>query len=181
MNAYLRKIVEEIGIEINKHFLQFPIKPCHYCVDRFIHDKLIYHKDLFYFFLRYPNTQGICCSYTPYRTYLNPPSNAIFVEFYEYVPKENNYLMKVLLLYLEFFYYSGLSVPTFVELYLFGAIKCIKENDVRFWMLFEKCTMAYFTSFYGNHSTFVINNPIFFFAPFFQCCFGLSNLIDFYC
>ncbi len=68
----------------------------------------------------------------PYKTCLNPPSNAIFVESYEYVLKEDNYLMKVLLPYLEFFHYIGLNVPTFVELYPFDAIRCIKENDVRF-------------------------------------------------
>ncbi len=36
----------------------------------------------------------------PYRTYLNMPFNAIFVESYEYAPKENNYLMKNLFSYL---------------------------------------------------------------------------------
>jgi hypothetical protein len=33
----------------------------------------------------------------PYRTYLNLPFNAIFVKSYEYVPKQDNYLMKILL------------------------------------------------------------------------------------
>jgi hypothetical protein len=41
--------------------------------------------------------------------------NAIFVESYEDLPKEDNYLMKTLLLYLEFLHYFG--IPTFVELY----------------------------------------------------------------
>jgi hypothetical protein len=59
-------------------------------------------------------------------------SNAIFVESYERVAKKDNYLMKTLLPYLEFLHYSGLNVPTFVELYPFGAIKSIKEDDVRF-------------------------------------------------
>jgi hypothetical protein len=36
---------------------------------------------------------------TPYITCLNPLSNAIFVESYEYSPKEDIYLMKVLILY----------------------------------------------------------------------------------
>jgi hypothetical protein len=73
----------------------------------------------------------------PYRTCLNPPSNAIFVEFYEYTPKEDNYLMKTLLPYLKFFHYSGLSVPSFVELYPFGAIKSIKEDNIKFRMLLK--------------------------------------------
>jgi hypothetical protein len=67
-----------------------------------------------------------------YKTCLNLPFNAIFVESYEYTPKEDNYLMKILLLYLEFFHNFGLSVPTFVKLYPFGAIRSIKEGDVKF-------------------------------------------------
>jgi hypothetical protein len=66
MHAYLKKIVEDMSIEIdlqrimgqylckiNKHFLQFPIKSCHYRVDRLTHDKLIYHKNIFDFFPKY--------------------------------------------------------------------------------------------------------------------------------
>jgi hypothetical protein len=76
------------------------------------------------------------------------PFNAIFVESYEYVPKEDNYLMKILLPFLEFFHYFGISVFTFVELSPFGIIRSIKEDDVRFQTLFEKCTMACFASLY---------------------------------
>ncbi len=52
MHAYLKKIVEKMSIEIdlqrimgqdlckiNKHFLQFPIKSSHYCVDCLTNDK----------------------------------------------------------------------------------------------------------------------------------------------
>jgi hypothetical protein len=72
--------------KINKHFLQFPIKLGHYHVDRLTHDKLIYHKNLFDFSPRYPNIHlgnTLLVNNTPYKTYLNPPSNAIFVESYE--------------------------------------------------------------------------------------------------
>jgi hypothetical protein len=68
----------------------------------------------------------------PYKTYFNPPFNVTFVESYEYAPKEDNYLMKTLLPYFEFLHYSGLSVPTFVELYPFGTIRNIKKNNVIF-------------------------------------------------
>jgi hypothetical protein len=68
----------------------------------------------------------------PYKTYMDPPFNAIFAELYEYTLKEDNYLMKTLLPYLEFLHYYGLSVSTFVEFYPFDAIESIKENDVRF-------------------------------------------------
>jgi hypothetical protein len=63
MNAYLKKITKETGIEINlqrimgldlrkinKHFLQIPIKVGHYRINCLPHDKLIYHKNLFDFF-----------------------------------------------------------------------------------------------------------------------------------
>ncbi len=159
MIAYLRKITKETGIEIdlqrimgwdlcriNKHFLQFPIIVSYYRVDHLTHDKFIYHKNRSNFFPRYPNTHlgnTLLVNNTPYRTCLNPPFFVIFVESYEYAPKMDNYLMKILLLYFEFFHNSRLNVPTFVEFYLFGTIK---ENDGRFWM-FEKCTMAYFCQF----------------------------------
>jgi hypothetical protein len=108
---------------------------------------------------------------TPYKTCLNLPSNAIFVESYEYAPKKDNYLMKTLLPYLKFFHYFGLSVPTFVELYPFGAIRSIKEDDVRFRTLFEKCTMVRSTNFYKNRSTFVVSSPNIFFCSFLTILF----------
>jgi hypothetical protein len=110
MHAYLKKIVEEMSIEINlqrimgqdlckinKHFLQFPIKSGHYCVDCLTHDKLIYPNNISNFFLKYLDIHlgnTLLVNDTPYRTYMNPPSNAIFVESYEYMPKEDNYLIK---------------------------------------------------------------------------------------
>jgi len=42
---------------------------------------------------------------------MNPPSNAIFVESYEYMPKEDNYVMKTLLPYLKFLHYFSLLFP----------------------------------------------------------------------
>ncbi len=98
----------------------------------------------------------------PYKTFLNPPFNVIFVESYEYTPKEDNYLMKTLISYLKFLHYIELNVFTFMELYPSSTIKSIKEDDVKFWTLFEKCTMACFASFCRNHSTFVIRSANFF-------------------
>jgi len=69
---------------------------------------------------------------TPYRTYQNPPFNVIFIEYYEDVPKEDNYLLKTFLPYFKKFHYSGLIVLTFVEFYHFGVIRSIEENDVKF-------------------------------------------------
>jgi hypothetical protein len=68
MNAYLRKIVKDLGIEINlqriigqdlckinKHFPQFPFKIDFNLVDCLTSDKTIYHKNLSNFFPRYHN------------------------------------------------------------------------------------------------------------------------------
>jgi hypothetical protein len=103
MHAYLKKIVEEMNIEIelqrimgqiickiNKHFVQFPIKSNRYCVNHLTHDKLVYHKNISNFFTRNLDTHlgnTLLVDDMPYRTCLNPPCNAIFVESYEHVPK----------------------------------------------------------------------------------------------
>jgi hypothetical protein len=52
-----------------------------------------------------------------YKNCLNLPFNVIFVETYEDLPKEDNYLMKTLLLYLKVLHYFKLNVFTFVEFY----------------------------------------------------------------
>jgi hypothetical protein len=158
----LQRIMGQYLCKINKHFLQFPIKSCYYRVDRFTHDKLIYHKNIFDFLPKYHDIHfgnTLLVDDMPYKTYLNPPSNAIFVESYEYMPKEDNYLMKTLLPYLEFLQYSRLSVPTFVEFYSFSTIRSIKDDDGRFWMLFAKCTMVYSTNFCRNCSTSLVSSP----------------------
>ncbi len=79
---------------------------------------------------------------TPYKTCQNPPFNVIFIESYEDMLEEENYLLGTFLPYLESFHYFGFNVPTFVENYPFGAIRSLKEDDVKFWTLFEKCTMV---------------------------------------
>ncbi len=54
------------------------------------------------------------------------------VKSYEYVPKEDNYLMKIIFLYLKFFHNFGFSVSTFVEFYPFNTIRSIKDDNVGF-------------------------------------------------
>jgi hypothetical protein len=85
MNAYLRKIAKEIGwnlCKINKHFLQFPFKRDYIHADCPTCDEIIYHKNLSNFFPSYLNTHlgnTLLVDNMPYRTYLNPPFNAIFL------------------------------------------------------------------------------------------------------
>jgi hypothetical protein len=142
--------------------------------------KTIDDKKLFDVFPKYPSTHlgnTLLADDMPYKACLNPPFNVIFVKSYEYMPKEENYFMKTLLMYLKFIHYFGLSVPTFVELYPFGTIKSLKEDDVKFQMLFEKCTMACSTNFCGNHSTSIVNSPNYYCFKFFL---GFPNFTDLY-
>jgi hypothetical protein len=77
-----------------------------------------------------------------YKSCQNPPFNVIFIESYEDMPKEENYLLGIFLPYIESFHYSEFTVATFVENYAFDAIRSLKKDDVKFWTLFEICTMA---------------------------------------
>jgi hypothetical protein len=105
----------------------------------------------------------------------NPPFNAIFIESYEDVPQDDNYFLGTFLPHLKLFHYYGLIVPTFIKDYPFGAIKNLKEDDVKCQTLFEKCTMAYITNFCRNQLTFVVNSKK---NPF---CFLSSNpFLDFF-
>jgi hypothetical protein len=90
-------------------------------------------------------------------------------------PEEDNYLMKVLFSYLEFLHYFRLSVSTFVEFYPFGTIRCIKENDVRSWTLFEKCTMASSSNFCRNRSTSIVSSQNVFFCSFLPMLFWIAQ------
>jgi hypothetical protein len=96
--------------------------------------KTDYHKNLYDFFPRYFSIHLrniLLVDDTPYKTYQNPPFNAIFIESYKEMPKEHNHFLRIIFLYLELFYYSWLHITTFVEDYPFGAIKNFKENDVK--------------------------------------------------
>lgn len=125
--------------------------------------KTNYHKNLYDFFPRYFSIHLV--DDTPYKTYQNPPFNAIFIKSYKEMPKEHNYFLRIIFLYLKLFYYSWLHIPTFVEDYPFGTIKNFKENDVKLETLFEKCIMGNAT-FYINLLTSVINSPKFLFCVF---------------
>jgi hypothetical protein len=101
---------------------------------------------------------------TPYKTCQILLFNVIIIESYKDVPKEDNYFLGTLLPYLKLFHYFGFSVPTFVENCPFGATKSLKEDDVKFQTLFEKCTRAYNINFYRNSLISIVSNPNY---PFF--------------
>jgi len=86
-------------------------------------DKTIYHKNISNFFLRYPSIHlgnTLLVDDMPYRTYLNPSSNAIFVESYEDVLRKENYFLKTLLSYYKIFITLGLLFPPLWNSILLG-------------------------------------------------------------
>ncbi len=178
-----QRIINQDLCKISKHFLQFPSKKDYNCINCPAHDKTIYYKNLSNLFLMYLNIHfgnTLLVDDTPYKCCLNPPFNAIFVESYEDLPKEDNYLMKILLLYLKLnLHYFGFNVPTFVKLYPFGTIKNFKEDDVRSQMLLKKCTMAYYASFSRNRSTSIVNSPNFFFCSFLPFLSWIFQILSF--
>jgi hypothetical protein len=88
----------------------------------------------------------------------------IFIESSKDMPEEENYFLRIFLPYLESFHYSGFNVATFVENHAFGAIRSLKEDDVKFWTLFEKMHRGCNANFYKNQLTSIVSSPIY---PFF--------------
>ncbi len=73
-----------------------------------------------------------CLLIISHKNFFNGPFNAIFVKTFEnFVRDNNNYLLGVLLLYLEDLQSSRLSVPTFVEDNPFDSIRHINRNDLK--------------------------------------------------
>ncbi len=170
--------------KINKHFLQFPIKASHYSVDCLTYDRLIYHQNLSDFFPQYFNTclgNTLLVDDTPYRTCLNLPFNAIFIESSEYMLKEDNYLMKTFLSYLEFLHNYGLSVPPLWSSILLVPLYVLRKailDSRRYSKNIPWLILLIFVEIILNLQEVV---QIFYFVPSLQFFWGFSNLIDLYC
>jgi hypothetical protein len=82
--------------------MQFPYKRATKHIECPIHDKIIYHQNLFDLFPRYLNIHlgnTLSIDNMPYRICQNPPLNVIFVEFYKDTREEDNYLLGTFLPY----------------------------------------------------------------------------------
>ncbi len=107
-------------------------------------DTKIYHKNHFDIFPKYHSAHlgnTLLVEDMLHITCQNPSFNVIFIEFYEDMLKEDSYLLGTFFPHVELFHYSRFNVPTLVENYPFVAIRSFKEDDVKIWTLFEKCTM----------------------------------------
>ncbi len=116
------------------------------------HDKIVYHRNLFEYFLKdlyihLGNT--LLVNDALYKCYQNP-LNIIFVESYEKQKNFKNLLVRIIIPYLELFHYSKFNLPIFVEDNPFGTIRNTVEDDVKYKTLFEKCIDKCNVSFYKN-------------------------------
>jgi hypothetical protein len=80
----------------------------------------------------------------------NHPS-AIFLESFDNLHGEDNYLLGIVFPYLESFHLFGYGVSTYVQHKPFGRIRCITCNHLgQFKMLFLKCSSGCKPSFCDN-------------------------------
>jgi len=78
---------------------------------------------------------------TPYKSIFNGLYNAIVLESFHDLHRDNQYLLGSIFPYLENLHSSKYGVPTFIENNPFGKIICINSNNPRLLkMLFMKCS-----------------------------------------
>jgi hypothetical protein len=85
---------------------------------------------------------------TPYKSLLNGPFNVILVETSERSQRDDKYLVRTILPYLEVFQFSKLNIPTFGEGNPFGSMRHISLNDPQYKTLFQVCNSRYDVSYY---------------------------------
>jgi hypothetical protein len=99
---------------------------------------------IFFLLMIYPYTQVSNMLYvddTLCKNMFNGPYNAIFLELFDNLCGEDQYLLGSVFLYLENLHSFGYGLPTFVENNPFGRIRCIKWDNPRLLkMLFVKCS-----------------------------------------
>ncbi len=138
VELYLRAIVEGTKIaiprerifsrelcKINKYMLAFPKYTIIGRLNASQPAKVVYHRSLFDFFVKYFDTHlrnTLLLDETLHKTYMNPPFNLMFVESFRH-KNVDNYLVGNVLPYLELLHYYGLNVSMFVEENPFGTIK----------------------------------------------------------
>jgi hypothetical protein len=88
----------------------------------------IFHVNLDVFFLMFPYTytsNTLLVDNMPYKNIFNGPYNAIFLESFDNLCGEDQYLLGFLLPYLENLHSSRYDAPTFVECNPSGGIRYI--------------------------------------------------------
>jgi len=89
---------------------------------------------------------------TPCKIMFNGPYIVVLSEFFDGLHGHDNYLLGIILLYLESLHISEYGVSRFVRHNPFSSIKCISNRDDPriFKMLFLKCSCGCKPSFYNK-------------------------------
>ncbi len=77
---------------------------------------------------------------TPYKYIFNDSCSLIFLESFEGVSSNGDYLLSTILAYLVSLHSSRFNVQTYLKHNLFGTIKSISWSDSYYNMLFEYCS-----------------------------------------
>jgi hypothetical protein len=88
---------------------------------------------------------------TLYTSMFNGPFSAMFVELFDSYNKGGNYLLLIVIPYLEFYHHSRYGVATFVLENPFDRIRSSTHNDLRqYKMLYQccndRCDVSYCTN-----------------------------------
>jgi hypothetical protein len=97
-------------------------------------NKLIFHKNLEDFFHLFPSRtfeNTLLIDDMPHKSMFNPPCCAIFFETFYESHIDDNYLFKIIFLYLKSLHLSRMHVYKFVELIPFGNIMDVPPSDPR--------------------------------------------------
>jgi hypothetical protein len=105
---------------------EFYMQNPHFLFDK--PNKPIFHKKFDVFIFTFPYTHAgntLFINNTPHKNMFNGPYNAIFLESFDSIHGEDQYLVGSILPYLENLHSYKYGVPTFVEHNSFGRIRCI--------------------------------------------------------
>jgi hypothetical protein len=106
-------------------------------------NKLVSRKNLFHFFVQFPGTMfenTLLIDDTIHKSLFNPPFNAMFFETFYMLHNEINYLLQIVLPYLESLHLSKMRVYKFVKLNPFGSITNVFPNDLQYAKFIAPCS-----------------------------------------
>ncbi len=115
------KVLGQVSQTKNAHVLSFNL------------DKHVFHNNHNFFFIKYfyiyvGNT--LLIDDTPYKSMFNGPYTAIFEKSFDGYGRDDNYLLHIILPYLEYLHHSKYGVITFVYDNPFGRIKSVTCHSI---------------------------------------------------
>jgi hypothetical protein len=114
-------------------------------------EKLVFHKNLNVFFLRFLDTHVgniLLIDDMPYKSIFNDSCSAIFLESFESSHRDGDYLLFIVLPYLVSLHSFGFNVQTYIRHNPFGTIRSISCSDLHYNILFENCNHSCEPTYY---------------------------------